>query len=326
MNALDHSAAARPSGPDEIKNVPEDWSVPDDVYGWTSVARVFVPLFGLTALAPYAVTHLSAWMLIPIALLLGGRIHMLLIVAHDCCHYSLFRNRKLNRAVGELSCLLLGSSFRTYTRIHWAHHTALGEETDPQAVDYMGLGNKRTGQVVWHLFEPLFGVSLFKLLQYNGVVTRRGGASGSGGVTRGLAARAASVVALQLLLAALASDFGRIWWLIPFFPATAATFGLMFSRWRSVAEHVAPRDGKLTEATRSHAPNLFDSLFMHTMNFNYHVEHHRMPSLPSCRLPALHERVKDSYADDEFFSPGTLNTITGYIRSESGKPNPAVVQ
>lgn len=294
----------------EQVDIPKDWFEANNVYGAIATLRLLgIPLI-LTGVAPWAATSVSPWTLLVLLPLLGGAIHKLTILAHECSHFTLFDRRHWNDWVGGVACLLLGTSFQAFTRIHWVHHRNLGQPDEPQAVDYVGKRGWSRGALLWHLVQPLVGQSLFKVLQFNGLVTRRGGGGGiADGQTRLKVGRLVLIGVVQIGLAVLATGFGRVWWLFPLYPLAAGTVALFFSRWRSFAEHTADVDSDREAFIRSHEPNLFDRLFMFDLNFNYHVEHHAYPSLPAYRLAAAHALFLGHYQPGEEVSSGTIATV-----------------
>ncbi len=283
------------------------WSVPDPRYAWLHVITVFGSLVLLMAAAPWLWFYVSPFTVLVILPLLGASIYKLTIVLHDCSHFSLFAGKELNRKVGTICALLLGSDFETFRKAHWKHHKEYGNADDPQGRDYLGLQTSSRAHMLWHLVRPLFGYNLFKLASFqtasltekapspalpHAVGERAARAShplsreGGGGLGWGLLPFAA-MAAIQLALAFLATGFGQVWWLFPLYPVAAASFALFYSQTRGFCEHVAPV-GHVGEAhVRSHLPNMFDKIFFYTLNFNYHVEHHYYPQIPSCHLPAI---------------------------------------
>ena len=68
-------------------------------------------------------------------IVIGSRLHGLGVLLHDCAHYRLFKNRKLNDIVGEvlLAWPLLITMYG-YRRNHFNHHRYLNTEQDPDYV------------------------------------------------------------------------------------------------------------------------------------------------------------------------------------------------
>lgn len=282
-------AEKQAAAPVRLEMRPE-WARADDRYGWRHVAAVFGSLTGLMAAAPWLWLHVSPAMVLVILPLLGASIYKLTIVMHDCSHFSLFADKELNRKVGEACGLLLGSDFETFRKAHWKHHKEYGSGEDPQGRDYLGLQQASRARLLWHLIRPLFGYNLFKLASFQTPDPSSPHKPGSddkkmpafAGMTR-----LALIGGIQLVLALLATGFGRVWWLLPLYPAAAASFALFYSQTRGFCEHIAPPGKSGEDYVRSHRTNWLDRLFFYNLNFNYHVEHHHYPQLPSCHLPTV---------------------------------------
>lgn len=293
---------AEVTAPVRLEMRPE-WSRPDEAYGWRHVGAVFGSIIGLIAAAPWLWLYVSPLTVLIVLPLLGAGIYKLTIVMHDCSHFSLFADKELNRKVGSICGLLLGSDFETFRKAHWKHHKEYGNAADPQGRDYLGLRQASRLQVLWHLFRPLLGYNLFKLGAFQ---------SAEAVAQPRDYQRLAYTGGIQLFLAALATGFGQVWWLLPLYPAAAASFALFYSQMRGFCEHVAPPGQQGEDYVRSHKTNLFDRLFFYNLNFNYHVEHHYYPQLPSCHLPAVAEGLSDlgkTYPQ----SPSIFATITARL-------------
>lgn len=286
--------------------LPAELNRPSDSFGVRAILRVVGPMVLLLAVAPWLTIWLTPWINLLIAVLLGAQIHKLTILMHDCSHNTLFSRRRWNQRIGRACALLLASDFRTFTRIHWQHHQEYGRPGDPQGRDYMGLQDASKVAVLWHLIRPLFGYNLFKIGDFQDPHAI------SLGKERGLRARAVTlggIALLQVLIALLATDFGRVWWLIFLYPVSAATMALFYSQTRGFCEHVAPSDAQSESFVRTHVPNLIDKIFFYDLNFNYHVEHHYYPGAPSCHLPAIHERIRDDWHTEYTISPSIFATL-----------------
>lgn len=292
-------AAPEAVAPVRLEMLPA-WSVPNEAYGWRHVIGVFGLLIGLIALAPWLWLYVSPITILIVLPLVGAGIYKLTIVMHDCCHFSLFADKELNRKVGTICGLLLGSDFETFRKAHWKHHKEYGNAEDPQGRDYLGLQQASRMQMLWHLIRPLFGYNLFKLGAFQAEPQQ---------MAVSINFRLLAVIGgIQLALAFLATGFGQVWWLLPLYPAAAASFALFYSQTRGFCEHVAPVGQQGEAHVRSHLPQALDRIFFYTLNFNYHVEHHYYPQVPSCHLPAIAEglaRMGKSYPQ----SPSIFSTI-----------------
>ena len=123
-----------------------------------------------------------------------------------------------------------------------------------------------------------------------------------------------AIAVCQLTIAALATGGGRRPWLVLVYPATAATFGLFFSRIRAFCEHVHIGRFEGQCSVRSHLPNPVDRLFFYTLNMNLHVEHHLFPQVPACHLPRVRARLEEvGYLEPTMSSRSIAGTILGVL-------------
>lgn len=241
-----------------------------DVYGWRSTARILGTLSVLTVAAPVVTLYLSPWVVVALAPLLGSQIYKVTILLHDCVHGTLFSSRRCNRIIGGTAAALTGVEFKTFAGLHAKHHQRYGQPDDPQGDDYLGFADSTRSRLIVHLFSPLIGLGLGKLL-----------------ALRMAPRHLLLVLAAQLMIALIVTAGGKLWWLLPFYPACAATFGLFCSRVRGFCEHVAPPGFAPRGLVRSHAPNWLEALFFYDLSFNYHAEHHLYPTVSSSHLAAL---------------------------------------
>jgi len=244
-----------------------------DAYGWHAVLRNIVPFLLSLAAAPMLARRwpLAPWLLAPLIGLVAYRIT---IVMHDCIHRSLFASARLNERVGTLLGGVTGIDFASCARQHLLHHRLYGRPGDPQGFHYLGLGSATRAAFTWHLLRPLLGWNLRYALAESLLRPRNLAAAARGGDIFPL-------VGIQLAILAVVTHGGTRPWLalLPF--VSAATFGLFFSQLRGIAEH-APESGSIECGNvRSHAPHWLDRVLLYDLNFNYHVEHHLHPHVPS---------------------------------------------
>jgi fatty acid desaturase len=269
-------------------------------YAVAAVARN-VAFYIVALVAVPVLATANPWLPIAATPFLGLAMYRLTMVMHDCLHGTLFASPAANRLCGVAAGALSGVEFHAFSQLHWAHHRRTGQLDDPQGSDYLSLPGSRAG-LVWHLLRPLAGYTVFKLWQVMRElppVRRRG---------HDLAV-IVPVVAAQGAAAVVASCAFGCWWLAPLPILSAATFGLFFAQLRGFAEHVA-MPGQAPEGwVRSHQPALVDRLLLHDLNFNFHREHHLYPSVPSCRLPALHRRLAAARPAEFALAPNMFATI-----------------
>jgi fatty acid desaturase len=295
-------------------DLPQEWRVRSDAYGWRSTARIGGMLAALVAAAPLTALYVSPWALLGLAPLLGAQIYKMTILMHDCVHGTLFASRRWNRVVGGLAAALTGVEFRTFARLHARHHREYGRTDDPQGLDYLGIADATRWRLAWHLLGPLTGWGVIKLLELRSPP----------GIAHDPGRRRHFLwfCAAQSVVAVAVTAGGRLWWLLPFYPACAATFGLFCSRVRGFCEHVAYAGERPEGAVRSHAPNRIDALFFYDLGFNYHVEHHLYPTVPSRHLAPLHAYLRARQEPRLRLSPSLARTIARRLASAKWRRQP----
>lgn len=293
----------------KVPVVPREWREVPQWWGLFATLRLLGGFVLTVAITPWTVLYGSLWLLLPLAPLLGVMTYKLTILMHDCSHKTLFASPKHNRAIGEICAGILATDFRQFTRIHWLHHQRLGAVEDPQRPDYVGLREAAHGRILWHLLRPLLGYNVFfKLIQYNiGKMIRSSG----GEIAEGEATRPylLPIIVAQVTIVALITGFGQTPWLVLFYPACAGTISLFLSQTRGFAEHVPPAGAVSETFVRTHQCNFAGRALFFPLHFNYHMEHHLHPSIPSYYLPDLHRLIGPVHHTPDTLSPGILATI-----------------
>lgn len=302
----------------------EEWAKPRGFYGLYSAFRVVGPFFILVGAAPWLWLWLSPWAAIALIPFIGAFTHKITLLVHDCSHFSLFQNKRTNIVVGWVLGAFIATNFESFRRVHWYHHGHLGEEEEPQALDYFGLKKSSSAALIWHLVKPLFGAhigrSILVVLPFRKSPSKGFEVDTDKGEFQVMWFLLLVVIA-QGILATLATGFGRVWWLVALFPFSAATFGLFCARVRSFCEHVPPLETGDEAFVRTHLPNWFDKLFIFDVNFSYHIEHHLYPKIASCYLPEIHNVLKKrGDIDSGMISPGIRFTLKNRIR-QAGDPS-----
>lgn len=301
--------------------MPRELYEPSNVFGLRGVLAIGGGLCLCLAPLSFLGHAASLWWLVALVPLMGAYIYKLTIVLHECGHRTLFTSRRVNEMVGRACAGLLGVSYAGFTSSHWDHHRYCGTRDETGEGDYLRLEHASAGQMVWHLVRPLTGVAYLRTLA-DYLTPRTGGptreASELDAAIGGAApprigsalGDSAWIAGTQLVVAALATGVGRSWWPALVYPATAATFGLFFSRVRAFCEHVSAHRAPGQCFVRSHMPNPFDRVFFYTLNMNLHVEHHFFPQVPACRLWAVRERLRAAgVLEPEMTSTSVLRTI-----------------
>ena len=242
-----------------------------------------LPLFVLLGIAPVLADRdaYTPWLLSPVV---GLLVYRITVVMHDCTHHTLFKNYRMNNAVGSFLGAVTGVDFGSFSRQHWRHHQSYGESGDPQGFHYADLKRKTPARFCWHVVKPLLGLNLRHTFAESVLAPRN--------VARLVRTGEFALVALvQLAILAIVTGFGRHPVLAALPLLSTVTFGLFFSQLRGIAEHGAMGDTIETRIVRSHAPRWLDRILLYDVNFNYHSEHHEHPQVPSCHLPAVHQAI-----------------------------------
>lgn len=320
--------------------VPREWYVASDAFGWRAVLALCGVLLACVAALPWLVDRFGPLGIVPVVPVIGAYVYKLTILMHECCHRTLFRSRAVNDRVGLVAGGFLVTSYDAFCRAHWQHHRHCGTDEDGEESDYLTLQDAPPSRLVLHLLKPLLGVQAFgmALAALAAIVGRsrkdpvpaEADSAEVGAAEAGLHAPApatplaaplvspvaqiAAIVTVQLGIAALATGFGRHPWLVLAYPATAATFGLFFSRVRAFCEHVHVHRHEGECSVRSHLPNPVDRLFFYTLNMNLHVEHHLFPQVPACHLPRVREQLQAAgYLQPAMTSRFILGTIAAVL-------------
>lgn len=304
--------------PDNV-TLPASFREPDSFYGAIGAFIVFAPIFFLIGVAPLLYQHVHPILVIFIIPVLGVYIYKITIVMHDCAHNTLFRGKAANHLFGTIGGYFLGSDFEAFTANHFAHHRNYGVDGDPQGADYLNLQGKGRHEILWHLLRPLIGYNLFKLWQFAPELpdgdTPKPSTPAAPPRRASRTKFVAGVLVVQGTIALLATGFGAAPYLVVLYPLSAATFALFLSQLRGFAEHVADEGQPEESSVRTHLPNLFDRFFFYHLNFNYHVEHHLYPYVPSCHLSEVHDLIKEECHDDRTISNSILLTVRRRIET-----------
>ncbi len=86
-------------------------------------ASTFV-LYLVVNAAMYAVTPVSAWLTVALALPAGGLVVRLFIVQHDCGHGAFFKSRRLNDLLGRFCSVVTYTPYAFWRRQHANHHAS----------------------------------------------------------------------------------------------------------------------------------------------------------------------------------------------------------
>lgn len=220
-------------------------------------------------------------------------------LVHDASHYRLFKSRRLNDLVSDLT--LAGPvliSTESYRVQHLPHHQHLGD----RALD----SDQRTWYSLkgWNFLKR----TLLTLLGWEAFVTfvsyanASGKPSGAGG--ENLLWRLACTLPGNALLLAYCGLLGNIYlylllWIVPMFTLTMYLLILRVIVEHQTLEYASKGVDRSQESfenplIRTVTPGPLGKLLLGPMNFFYHHEHHLAPSVPYTQLPTFHQLLVDS--------------------------------
>ena len=224
--------------------------------------------------------------------IIGARQLGLAVLMHEAAHGGLTRNIAINDFVGHwLAGAPIGGSLKAYRPYHLQHHKYAQQPEDPDLILSAPFPITPTS-LKRKIIRDLTGQTFFKQ-RYNqlsnamGFNIRVGKSAGN----RMQAAREAAVPYLVTNIALLVflSVIGYWWaffvlWLLPM-----ATWNMMITRLRNIAEHavVPDHDDPMRHARTTHA-TLLERIFLAPYWVNYHCEHHMFMHLPFYRLAEAH--------------------------------------
>lgn len=228
--------------------------------------------------------------------IIGARQLGLAVLMHEAAHGGLTRNKTVNDFVGHwLAGAPIGGSLKAYRPYHLQHHKYAQQPEDPDLVLSAPFPITQTS-LKRKIIRDLTGQTFVKQ-RYNqlsnamGFNIRPGKSAGN----RMQAAREAAVPYLVTNIALLVflSVIGYWWaffvlWLLPM-----ATWNMMITRLRNIAEHavVPDHEDPMRHARTTHA-TLLERIFLAPYWVNYHCEHHMFMHLPFYRLAEAHRLLE----------------------------------
>ena len=256
----------------------------------------------LAGIMPNLITILLA------LVILGGRQLGLVILMHDCAHYSLFKSKSLNHWLGEYLCAApLLARLDGYRHYHLLHHQNAGTDTDPDLPNYAHFPISRaslkrkiirdlTGRTGIKNLKVILAMSLgvyeytlaFRKSEKKAVF------NWSTMVQAGVRNSAAPVLVnflMWLSLYLLGIGWAYLLWVVSYL-----TTYQLFLRIRNIAEHAAVLDPYSSDPrfhTRTTLARWWERLTVAPNFVNYHLEHHLLPAAPSYRLADLHELMTE---------------------------------
>lgn len=285
-----------------------------DFRSWLEIFCTYISIIGLVALCtwkPIVPCFILAFVLI------GALQHRLSIILHEAVHYLLFRHRPMNNIVGNLLLAYPIGFTMHYRVIHFAHHADLGEDNDPDLVNYESFPN--TAAFFFAMFmKNITGFNALKqFLEMIGLRAPSDPHLIAANIPRPSKWHIVGLALTQILILGLFSMFSSWWFYFLLWLAPLVTVAKTCSNIRNAVEHTAlVPDPKAPFARyRTIHSSLLERFFLAPLHFNYHAEHHLYPGIPHHQLPVMHEllRHQDSYAQNIQQVPGYMHFVRRYM-------------
>ena len=279
-----------------------------DLMGVLGVVSCWGIIFAAMALFAYWPNPLT--FLIGVVVI-GGRQLGLAVLMHDAAHGIMCKTLWLNNFLGRWLCgNALGVSMDGYRTYHLKHHLHTQQAEDPDLslskpfpITKASLRRKiirdLTGQTFWKQRKAQFingmgeqGMPIAQRADY--ARTRLG----------------SYILVNGILFAGLA--LAGYWWLYPvMWILPMATFNMMITRIRNIAEHaVVPDNNDPFRYARTTLADPLTTLLIAPYGVNYHVEHHLFMWVPWYNLRKLHKiLLKKGYGTRMEIQPSYLAVL-----------------
>jgi len=279
-----------------------------DLMGVLGVVSCWGIIFAAMALFAYWPNPLT--FLVGIVVI-GGRQLGLAVLMHDAAHGIMCKTLWLNNFLGRWLCgNALGVSMDGYRTYHLKHHLHTQQDDDPDLslskpfpITKSSLRRKiirdLTGQTFWKQRKAQFvngmgeqGMPIAQRADY--ARTRLG----------------SYILINGILFAGL--TLAGYWWLYPvMWILPMATFNMMITRIRNIAEHaVVPDNNDPFRYARTTLADPLTALLVAPYGVNYHVEHHLFMWVPWYNLHKLHKiLLKKGYGSRMEIQPSYLAVL-----------------
>ncbi len=285
-----------------------------DARAWFEVVFTYVMITALFALVTLWLNPLT---FVVVFVLIGAIQHRMSIVLHEALHFLLLSNRKLNDLVANLFFAYPIGFTIHYRKIHFAHHSELGEDDDPDLVNYESYPN--TAAFFFAMFmQNITGFSAIRqFFVMLGLAQSNDPHLIAAKIPKPSQWHLVGLVVTQLTIFALLVLFSR-WWFYPFlWLAPLVTVAKTCSNVRNAVEHTAivPDAHAAFARYRTIESPPFERFFLSPLNFHFHAEHHLYPGIPYHRLPKVHEILKkqESYSRHIQIVPSYMHFVHKYM-------------
>lgn len=287
-----------------------------------------LPLIAGFGAASYLM-EVSNYFAIIIVLVMGIYGYKTSFILHDCAHNSLFRSKNVNLWVGRVGGWFVGVNYDVFAATHILHHRNNGQELDPQDIEVRRFEGQSLSGKLWYIISPLFFGRVFEFLSgYSGqYLNKRPSTQSAPGVAE-LVKKTTPIwvfgtIGTQVFLGSIVSNFGANPINLLLYPFAACTLALFLARLRTLSEHIRP-PGAGEDFARSHKPNWFDALVLYDAHFNYHLEHHLVPHVPSNKLNSIFKTFGDDYHEPRTLGTSMVSTIFNNLGNPKTCPNHSV--
>lgn len=208
---------------------------------------------------------------------------------HECCHYTVFKTRKINDIVGNICGFIIMLPNRHFRYEHCDHHTYTQlDGDDPELIPMP----KNLAGYFWYLSSiPYWKTKFTELFRHTrGILTpeEKRFIPKEEYQTVFWEARLMILAYLGILAVCILTGWwGPLWyWWVP------VVLGEPVMRFIRMTEHVGkPCVREMKDNTRTNY--VIRPMQFLCWNMNYHAEHHYASSVPFHALPKLHEKLKD---------------------------------
>ena len=211
--------------------IPERFFEKSDFWGLRSSVRLLgVPLIWIFLLPVF--NKWSPFLAIAVTVPLGIAISKTTLLVHEALHGTLFDTPAFNRIAGRLGGWWTLVDFISFDALHRHHHSSVGENDDPQILDYGKLQFANRQSLFWHLVRPLIGWNILHMVT---LIRKRLEIKRDFSVS---IMEFAGLFVVQGAFFLIATSGAEVLWLGFVFTVAAATVGLFMSQIRGFCEHI----------------------------------------------------------------------------------------
>lgn len=258
-------------------------------------SAISVPFIMVSILSFGTIPSIIAYIFL--AFFIGTRMRALGNIIHECAHNSFFQQKKWNIIIGELLCAMHLSSFQKYKKNHLRHHKYLGQERDPDFLNFKLFSPNfqklysynlitLSYNFFYFIFNPLHWVSI-SYSHVNFLKKPR---------------ELRTIVFSSIFILVFLFFFYKYFYIILFFYVIPyLTFYPMLRLFSDYMDHgKGYRSKNFFDKTENHIFKFnFLNWLLFPRNDGYHLVHHLYPKVSINQLPGLHKKLmqeKNMYA------------------------------